>query len=64
MQLGPNEVLLGVRATFAPHLSRAEIGAAIRGLEERIRAARPEVRYISVEPVPADKASPPPVLAR
>ena len=63
MQLGPNEVLLGVRATFAPHLSRAEIGASIRGLEDRIRAARPEVRYISIEPVAAAKSPAPPVLA-
>jgi cation diffusion facilitator family transporter len=65
MQLGPNEVLLGVRASFAPHLSRAEIGASIRGFEDRLRAARPEVRYLSVEPVRAEKpSSPPPVLAR
>jgi cation diffusion facilitator family transporter len=65
MQLGPNEVLLAVRLRFAPHLSRAEIGAAIRAFEDRVRAARPDVRYISVEPVPAQKPSPPPpVLAR
>jgi hypothetical protein len=64
MQLGPNEVLLGVRASFPPHLSRAEIGASIRGFEDRLRAARPEVRYISVEPVRAEKPSSPPVLAR
>jgi cation diffusion facilitator family transporter len=64
MQLGPNEVLLGVKARFAPHLSRAEIGASIRGFEDRLRAARPEVRYISVEPVAATDASRPPILAR
>jgi hypothetical protein len=35
-------------------VARTEIGASIRGFEDRLRAARPEVRYISVEPVPAE----------
>ncbi len=40
-----------MKARFALHLSRAEVALAIRGFEDRVHAARPDVRYISVEPV-------------
>ena len=52
MQLGPNEVLLGVTARFAPHLNADDVAEQIRQFEERVRSARPEVRYISVKPIP------------
>jgi divalent metal cation (Fe/Co/Zn/Cd) transporter len=53
MQLGPNEVLLGVSARFAPDLSADEVARAIQRFEDRVRKARPDVRYICIEPVPA-----------
>jgi cation diffusion facilitator family transporter len=59
MQLGPNEVLLGITARFAPDLTVEEVAVAIRRFEDRVRAARPDVRYISVEPIPGDEPDPP-----
>ena len=55
MQLGPNEVLLGITARFAPDLSAEEVAVAIRRFEQRVRAARPDVKYICVEPIPSDE---------
>jgi cation diffusion facilitator family transporter len=49
MQLGPNEVLLALRAEFVPELSSREVAAAITRLERRIRSRCPEVRQIYVE---------------
>jgi len=63
MQLGPNEVLLGVTARFAPHLSANEVATAIQRFEDRLRKARPDVKYICVEPIPqqAQLSSPTPI---
>ena len=52
MQLGPNEVLLGVTAQFASHLSADDVAAAIQRFEDRLQKARPDVKYICVEPTP------------
>ena len=52
MQLGPNEVLLGVTARFAPHLSADDVAASIQRFEDRLQKARPDVKYICVEPIP------------
>ena len=63
MQLGPNEVLLGVTARFAPDISADEVATAIQRFEDRLRKARPDVKYICVEPVPkqAQLSSPTPI---
>ena len=60
MQLGPNEVLLGVTARFAPHSSADDVALAIHRFEDRLRRARPDVKYICVEPIPANEPSPHP----
>jgi cation diffusion facilitator family transporter len=63
MQLGPNEVLLGVTARFAPDISADDVATAIQRFEDRLRKARPDVKYICVEPVPkqAQLSSPTPI---
>jgi len=55
MQLGPNEVLLGITARFAGNLSSDEVAVAIQRFEDTVRKARPEVKYIAVEPIPAEE---------
>jgi len=60
MQLGPNEVLVGVTARFAAHLSANDAALAIHRFEDRLRRARPDVKYICVEPIPPNEPSPPP----
>ncbi len=65
MQLGPNEVLLGVTARFAPHLSADEVATAIQRFKDRLRKARPDVKYICVEPIPQQaQLSSPTAIAR
>ena len=63
MQLGPNEVLLGVTARFAPHRSANDVAIAIQEFEDRLRKARPDVKYICVEPIPrqAQRSEPTPI---
>jgi divalent metal cation (Fe/Co/Zn/Cd) transporter len=63
MQLGPNEVLLGVTAQFASHLSADDVAAAIQRFEDRLQKARPDVKYICVEPIPrqAERSQPRPI---
>jgi len=63
MQLGPNELLLGVTARFAPDISADDVATAIQRFEDRLRKARPDVKYICVEPVPkqAQLSSPTPI---
>jgi cation diffusion facilitator family transporter len=50
MQQGPGEVLVHIKIAFLPTLSVEEACRAINVFEERIRAARPEVRWVFVEP--------------
>ncbi|HEX5074884.1 MAG TPA: cation diffusion facilitator family transporter [Gemmatimonadaceae bacterium] len=63
MQLGPNAVLVGVTAQFASHLSADDVAAAIQRFEDRLRKARPDVKYICVEPIPrqAQRSQPSPI---
>ena len=63
MQLGPNEVLLGVTAQFAPNLSADDVAAAIQRFEDRLQKARPDVKYIGVKPIPrqAQRSEPTPI---
>jgi divalent metal cation (Fe/Co/Zn/Cd) transporter len=49
MQLGPNEVLLGLRIAFAPGMSADDITRAIARLEQRIREEHPQVRHLFIE---------------
>jgi len=50
MQQGPGEVLLHIKISFLPTLSIVEACRAINVFEQRLRKARPEVRWIYVEP--------------
>jgi cation diffusion facilitator family transporter len=50
MQQGPGEVLVHVKLAFAPGLSIEAACQAINEFEARLRAARPEVRWVFVEP--------------
>lgn len=49
MQLGPNEVLLNLDVEFAGDVPAQELPDAIQRLEQRIRAAHPEITRIFVE---------------
>lgn len=49
MQLSPKEVLLNLEVDFIDRLSVNETEKAIDGLEQNIRAAHPDVKYIFVE---------------
>jgi cation diffusion facilitator family transporter len=57
MQLGPNEVLVGVTARFAAHSSAEDVALAIHRFEDRLRRTRPDVKYICVEPIPRSEPS-------
>lgn len=50
MQQGPGEVLMHIKIAFLPTLTISEACRAINEFEERLRAARPEVRWVYVEP--------------
>jgi cation diffusion facilitator family transporter len=55
IQQGPNEVLLAIKLSFAPHLGIDEVCHAINDFEARLRTLRPDVRWCFVEPdVPRD----------
>jgi len=54
MQLGPNEVLLGITARFAGDQSADDVARTIQRFEDRVRKARPDVKYICIEPVPSE----------
>jgi cation diffusion facilitator family transporter len=57
MQQGPGEVLVHVKVAFQPTLSVEEAAHQINDFEARLRQARPEVRWVFVEPdifVPAE----------
>ncbi len=50
MQQGPGEVLLHIKIAFRADLTISEVCRAINVFEERLRAARPEARWVYVEP--------------
>ncbi len=50
MQQGPGEVLVHIKIAFAPALTVDEACRVINVFEERLREARPEVRWVFVEP--------------
>ncbi|MBX3188785.1 MAG: cation transporter [Labilithrix sp.] len=50
MQQGPGEVMVHIKISFVPDLTIEAACRAINTFEERLRAARPEVRWVFVEP--------------
>jgi cation diffusion facilitator family transporter len=50
LHLGPDSVLLALKVRFAPELGLKQLEQAINELEQRIRAAVPEMKKIFVEP--------------
>jgi divalent metal cation (Fe/Co/Zn/Cd) transporter len=50
MQQGPGEVLVHVKVAFVPTLSIEEACRQINEFEARLRQARPEIRWVFVEP--------------
>ncbi len=50
MQQGPGEVLVHIKICFMANLTIEECCLAINVFEERLRTARPEVRWVFVEP--------------
>jgi cation diffusion facilitator family transporter len=54
VQRGPGEVLVALKLALRPDLDTADVYAAIVAFEARVRAARPEVRWLFVEPAQAD----------
>ncbi|MEA2751772.1 MAG: hypothetical protein QOI41_5915, partial [Myxococcales bacterium] len=50
MQQGPGEVLVHIKIAFTATLTVEECCRAINVFEERFRKARPEVRWVFVEP--------------
>jgi cation diffusion facilitator family transporter len=50
MQQGPGEVLVHVKVAFVPTLSIEEACHQINDFEARLRQARPEIRWVFVEP--------------
>lgn len=53
VQRGPGEVLVALKLELRPGLEVAAVYAAIDAFEARVRAARPEVRWLFVEPARA-----------
>jgi cation diffusion facilitator family transporter len=50
VQQGPGEVMLCVKIRCAPHLTANDVSHLINDFERQMRAARPEVRWLFVEP--------------
>lgn len=50
MQQGPGEVLVHVKLAFRASMTVEEACVAINALEAKLRAARPEIRWVFVEP--------------
>ena len=50
MQQGPGEVVVAVKIRCEPHVTAKDISALINEFESRLRSARPECRYVFVEP--------------
>lgn len=50
LQQGPGEVLVALKIRMDPGLPAAQLSDAINAFERRLRAARPEARWVFVEP--------------
>lgn len=50
MQQGPGEVLVAVKLTCRPDLTAPQVAALIDRFEQRLRARRPEAKWVFVEP--------------
>jgi cation diffusion facilitator family transporter len=50
VQQGPGEVLVALKVRLSPGLSGEEVGRAINDFEVALKAKRPEVRWLFVEP--------------
>lgn len=50
MQQGPGEVLVALKLQFEPNLTVNDVAATINSFEEKLRAQRPEAKYVFVEP--------------
>jgi len=50
LQLGPNDVLVSIKAEFNHRLTSIEISNLINGIEREIRKNHPEVKKIFIEP--------------
>jgi len=50
VQQGPGEVLLAMKVEFAPAVSAKEIPEAINRFETKLRARRPDAKWIFIEP--------------
>ena len=55
VQQGPGEVLVAMKLRFSAELSAAAVAATINGLETRVRARQPSVRWCFVEPGEGDE---------
>jgi cation diffusion facilitator family transporter len=50
VQQGPGEVMVALKVGFSPRLTSDEVCEAINAFETSLRARRPEVRWIFIEP--------------
>ena len=50
MQQGPGEVLVHIKIAFIPTITIEDACRAINVFEERLRKARPEIRWVFAEP--------------
>jgi cation diffusion facilitator family transporter len=50
LQQGPGEALVALKLACQPQLSAAELSSAINAFEVRLRAARPDAKWVFVEP--------------
>lgn len=61
MQLAPDQILLNINLSFAPHILASELPDAIERLERKIISACPDVRYVLIE---AEAIRSPPLAPR
>ncbi len=50
LQMGPDDILIGIKIEFDAHLNSVEISNLINGLEEDMRSEFPELKKIFIEP--------------
>lgn len=50
LQQGPGEVLVALKVACSPNVSAGDLSDAINAFEKRLRAARPEAKWVFVEP--------------
>ncbi|MGZ3451713.1 MAG: hypothetical protein ACXVEF_19035, partial [Polyangiales bacterium] len=55
IQQGPGEVMVSIKVAFSNHLGIEDVCKSINEFEAKLRAERPEVRWLFVEPdIPRD----------